>query len=224
MIKPITTLFMIQSLDGKISTGDNDNLDVDKDFKRIVGIKEGLQQYYNIEKTTDRVSFNSGRVMAKVGINEKEWTKDTKDDIDFVVVDSSHMTTKGCEYFAKRSPRFFVITTNKNHPAFDLQNKYQNIVILFYENKVDFIDAFKKLKEEHDIEKMTIQTGGTINAELLRLGLIDKVSPSPPSTLPIYQEDLLKIKALKLVKSEVLENSYLHVQYEVINETKIENE
>ena len=42
-IRPETTLFMIESLDGKISTGDNDELDVDKDFKRIVGVKEGLQ-------------------------------------------------------------------------------------------------------------------------------------------------------------------------------------
>jgi len=37
MSKPVTTLFLITSLDGKISTGDKDELDVDRDFKRIVG-------------------------------------------------------------------------------------------------------------------------------------------------------------------------------------------
>ena len=52
MNRPITTLFMLESLDGKISTGNSDKLDVDKDFCRIDGVKEGLHQYYEIESTT----------------------------------------------------------------------------------------------------------------------------------------------------------------------------
>ena len=35
--RPITTLFMLESLDGKISTGSTDNLDADKDFCKIDG-------------------------------------------------------------------------------------------------------------------------------------------------------------------------------------------
>lgn len=58
-IKPITTLFMLMSVDGKISTGAVDELDVDRDFPRINGVKEGLYQYYEIEKTTDLWSLNS---------------------------------------------------------------------------------------------------------------------------------------------------------------------
>ena len=50
-IKTITTLFMLMSVDGKISTGAVDELDVDRDFPRINGVKEGLYQYYEIEKT-----------------------------------------------------------------------------------------------------------------------------------------------------------------------------
>ena len=49
MNRPITTLFMLSSLDGKISTGDTDNMDTDSDFRIIAGVKEGLQQYYDIE-------------------------------------------------------------------------------------------------------------------------------------------------------------------------------
>ena len=45
--KPITTLFMLESLDGKISTGSTDNMDADKDFCRIDGVKE---DYTNIMK------------------------------------------------------------------------------------------------------------------------------------------------------------------------------
>ena len=41
MDRPITTLFMLMSLDGKISPGASDALDVDKDFPKIDGLKEG---------------------------------------------------------------------------------------------------------------------------------------------------------------------------------------
>ena len=46
MKRPFTTLFMLMSVDGKISTGATDKLDVDKDFPKISGLKEGLSQYY----------------------------------------------------------------------------------------------------------------------------------------------------------------------------------
>ena len=72
MNRPITTLFMLESLDGKISSGSSDNLDADKDFYRIDGVKEGLHQYYELEQETDIFSLNTGRVMAKIGVNEKK--------------------------------------------------------------------------------------------------------------------------------------------------------
>ena len=71
MDRPVTTLFMLMSVDGKISTGATDALDFDQDFPTIAGVKEGLQQYYDIEQTTDLWSFNTGRVQAKMGVNEK---------------------------------------------------------------------------------------------------------------------------------------------------------
>ena len=37
MNRPITTLFMLMSVDGKISTGSTDALDVDQDFPHIEG-------------------------------------------------------------------------------------------------------------------------------------------------------------------------------------------
>jgi 2,5-diamino-6-(ribosylamino)-4(3H)-pyrimidinone 5'-phosphate reductase len=234
--KPITTLFMLASLDGKISTGDNDSLDVDKDFPRIVGIKEGLHQYYDLEKQTDWVSFNSGKVQAKVGVNHRTWNKES-DDVCFVVVDNKpHLDKNGIEYFAKRSAHFYLITTNKNHPSFALQKHYPTMHILYYEDKIDFVDVFRRFKEEFKIKRVTIQTGGTLNAALLRLGLIDKISFVIAPCLiggkdtqsliggeSLHTEaDLKNIKALKMIKVDTLNNSYLHVQYKVMNDTKIE--
>ena len=56
MDRPITTLFMLMSVDGKISTGATDDLDIDKDFPKIAGVREGLHQYYEIEQTLNWVS------------------------------------------------------------------------------------------------------------------------------------------------------------------------
>ena len=93
------------------------------------------------------------------------------------------------------------------------------------------------MKEQYHAEKITIQSGGTLNSAWIREGLIDKVSiviapcliggKDTQSLLggeSLHTEaDLKKIKTLKLIKCDVLENSYLHVQYNVVNETKIES-
>jgi 2,5-diamino-6-(ribosylamino)-4(3H)-pyrimidinone 5'-phosphate reductase len=66
-LRPVTTLFMLMSLDGKISTGADDSLDFDRDLPEIDGVKEELHQYFEIEETTDLWSLNSGRVQQKMG-------------------------------------------------------------------------------------------------------------------------------------------------------------
>ena len=89
MDRPVTTLFLLMSVDGKISTGASDELDVDRDFPLIPGVREGLHQYYEIEQTTDLWSLNSGRVQAKIGVNEREMPEKTA--VSFVVVDNGRM-------------------------------------------------------------------------------------------------------------------------------------
>ena len=44
MDRPIKTLFMLMSVDGKISTGSTDALDVARDFPKIPGVREGLDR------------------------------------------------------------------------------------------------------------------------------------------------------------------------------------
>lgn len=233
--RPETTLFMIESLDGKITTGDNDQLDVDKDFKRIVGVKEGLHQYYKLEQQTDLYSLNTGRVMAKIGVNERI-KEPEKIDISFVIIDTKpHLNEKGVIYLAKWVKKLYLVTTNKSHPAYSLRDQYSNIEIISYENKIDLADMLTKLKAKYDVEKLTIQSGGTLNSHWLREGLLDHVSIviapcliGGSNTQSLIggeslhiTEDLKKIKSLKLVKCDVLEDSYLHVRYDVINNTKI---
>ena len=235
MDKPETTLFMLMSIDGKISTGNIDDRDVGKDFPKIMGIKEGLKQYYELEETTDLFSMNSGKVMVKVGANiQKENVQ--KIPVSFIIIDNKpHLNNVGVEYFIKRSKVFYLVTKNKNHPAFQYKNT-ENLCIIYYENKIDFTDLLKQLKNKYAINSMTIQTGGTLNSILLREKLIDKLSiviapaligGKDTSTLIDGEslqtiEDISKIKALKLIENKTLNDSYIHLKYEVINDTKIE--
>jgi 2,5-diamino-6-(ribosylamino)-4(3H)-pyrimidinone 5'-phosphate reductase len=234
MEKPITTLFMLMSVDGKISTGNIDERDVDKDYPKIDGIKNGLKQYYEIEQTTDLFSMNSGKVMAKVGANiKKENVK--KISVSFIVFDNKHhLTDIGIDYFIKMSKTFYLLTTNKNHPAFKY-NDVENLQIIYYKNEIDFKNLFNKLKCEHNIEKMTLQTGGTLNSMILREKLIDKISiivapaliggKDTPTLIDGGSiqtfEELNKIKALKLTDIIKLNDSYINLKYDIINETKI---
>lgn len=222
------TLFMLMSLDGKISTGQSDGLDFDQDFPKINGIKEGLHQYYDIEKTTDWFSFNTGRVMEKVGWNER------KDDIEkvtcqFVIVDNKpHLTTQGVENLIRKTEKLYIVTTNPYHPADDLPEA----TVLRYNKVVDFHDLFQKLKADYGAERVTIQSGGEMNALLLRERLVDAVSiviapalvggRGTPTLIDgdtlTSVDELNNIRPLKLKKLAYLENSYVHVEYGVVNE------
>ncbi len=235
MIKPTTTLFMLMSVDGKISTGNTDNLDVDKDFPKIKGVKEGLRQYYKIEQTTDLHSLNSGRVLAKIGANKPQ--KNIKKlPVNFLIIDNKpHLTLTGVDNFLKKSKKLYIITTNKNHPAF-ARKKVNNLEIIYYEQKIDFIDLFKKLKQDYGIDRLTIQTGGTLNSVFIRQQLIDRISivvapvlvgGGKTATLVDGRslssvKELSLIKALKLTEVTKLDHSYLHLKYDVVNDTVVD--
>lgn len=231
MNRPYTTLFLLVSVDGKISTGDTDIMDVDKDYPRIDGVKEGLKQYYDLEMETDLFSLNTGRVFAKVGMNDKT-DEPKKLPVSFVVIDNEpHLTKSGVSYLAKKSKNLVIATTNKTHPASTLKKDFDNIYIFEYEKIIDFGDLFTKLQEQFGAERLTIQSGGTLNTTLVRDGLIDRVllvvAPAlvggkSTSTLMDGESlhtsnELNKIKALELVQAKPLENSYLLLEYKVRN-------
>lgn len=90
MSLPVTTLFLLTSVDGKISTGASEELNVDRDYPLIPGLREGLHQYYEIEQTTDLWTLNSGRVQAKIGVNKKPFP-DHHSSVNFILIDNYHL-------------------------------------------------------------------------------------------------------------------------------------
>jgi len=226
MDRPVTTLFMLMSLDGKISTGASDELDADKDFPKIDGLKEGLHQYYEIEQTTDLWSFNTGRVQAKMGVNEKPFPDKTP--VSFVLLDNSHLTEHGVRYFCRRSKEFVLITSNKSHPAYNVSES--NLHIIFQE-ELSLNDALIELKQSYGCERLTVQSGGTVNGLFLRGKLFDYVDiviapvligGKETSSLIdgrslLSEEELPGLGVLKLIDCTVLSDSYIRVRYQVIS-------
>ena len=224
MDRPITTLFMLISVDGKISTGATDDLDVDKDFPQIAGVSEGLHQYYEIEQTTDLWTLNSGRVQAKIGANTKKMPNKTP--VSFVVIDNKHLNENGIKYFCALSKEFVLVTSNAKHPAYNIVQENLHII---YQRELSLKHALEKLKSDYGCERITVQTGGTLNGLLLREKLFDYidivvapvlVGGKDTSTLIdgeslFSQKELSKLGVLKLQECVVLEDSYLRLRYEV---------
>lgn len=226
MNRPITTLFMLMSVDGKISTGASDKLDVDKDFPSINGVKEGLHQYYEIEQMTDLWSFNTGRVQRKMGVNEKDFP--LKSPVSFVLLDNNHLTEHGVRYLCEWSKNFVLITQNPMHPAFSVMEDNLHII---KQDSLNLADALKILEEDYGCKRLTIQSGGTLNGLFLRNKLIDYVDivVAPiliggKDTATLIDgisitsvDDLSLLGVLQLEKCEVLDDSYIRLRYKVTN-------
>ena len=224
MKRPVTTLFMLASVDGKISTGATDELDVDRDYPKLPGVREGLHQYYEIEQTTDLWSLNTGRVQQKMGVNEKPMPE--KSPVSFVLVDSCHLTEHGVRYFCALSQIFVLITTNPNHPAFGVDAPNLHIIS---QQKLDLQAALEVLYRDFGCQRLNIQSGGTLNGLFLREKLIDYVDMvvapvliGGKDTATIIDgksltspEELGQLGVLQLQKCEILEDSYIRLQYKV---------
>lgn len=222
---------MLESLDGKINSGNSDDLDVDRDWKNIAGLREGLQQYYDLESETDLFSFNTGRVMAKIGVNERTEKPRKIDALTFVILDNQpHLTEKGIEYLSQWVGRLIIVTTNSGHPVFAVQNKYNNVEVLKYD-EIDLKQMLEDLYSKYGAERLTIQSGGSMNGRFLREDLIDYVSIVVAPVLVGGRDtptlidgdaisspsELAAIRPMSLMECKVLDNSYVNLKYKVIH-------
>ena len=230
MNRPITTLFMLESLDGKISSGSTDNMDADKDFCKIDGVKQGLHQYYELEQETDLFSLNTGRVMAKMGINDRAEYHEKIDEVTFVIIDNKpHLNEKGIDYLCHWVGRVLLVTTNKEHVAYSIKEQYNNLEVLYYDT-LDLEKLLEDLYIKYNAKKLTIQSGGTLNGMFVRNKLIDYVNiviapilvggsnvPTLVDGNSITSEDELnKLMPLELVECNKLKDSYIQLKYKVL--------
>lgn len=228
IIKPVTTLFMLMSLDGKISSGAGDILDADNDWCTIPGVKEGLHQYYEIEATTDLWSLNTGRVMEKIGVNSR--TDDPKSTpVNFVIIDNKpHLNENGIDYLSRWVNALYIVTDNMKHPALNMKRDNLNIIT---QDTFDLTSLLETLRVKYQVERIAIQSGGNMNGEFLRRKLFDYVdiviapllvggrdTPTLVDGNAITAPNQLDcLGALQLMECKILENSYIRLTYKVIS-------
>ena len=165
--------------------------------------------------------------MAKMGWNEAKKSIEQLP-VSFIIIDNRpHLTTQGVTNLLKRSKKLYVVTTNNIHPANSITDS--NLEVLFYEDEIDVKNLFRRLKSL-GIDNLTVQSGGEMNAELMRGGLINLVSlvVTPVmvggSTTPTLLDgksletidDLKLLKPLELVSIDKLTDSYIHLKYRVL--------
>ena len=161
-----------------------------------------------------------------MGVNEKAFPEKTP--ISFVLLDNSHLTEHGVMYFCKKSKDFVLITANKNHPAFSVKEDNLHII---YQEEISLGDALKELKSNYGCERLTIQSGGTVNGLFLREKMFDYVdivvapvliggkdtSSLIDGTSIVSEDELSAIGVLKLIECTVLNDSYIRIRYQVIS-------
>lgn len=226
------TLFLLISVDGKISTGIGNERGMDKDYKRIKGIKEGVKQYYELEQQTDLFSLNTGKTMVKIGANDNFPVNNN--DVTFIIVDNNHLARQDILNMSSNLKKLILVTRNPKHPALSI--KKENLETILYKDEIDFEDLFIKLKNDYGVKRVTVQSGGTLNSVFLREKLIDELSivvapalvggKETPTLIDgeslINKEDLKYIKALKLKDVKILKDSFLHLTYKIINRTRVD--
>lgn len=156
---PITTLFLVESIDGKITTGLGYGRDFDSDIIVHDDLRQGMMDYYEIERNTDYWSCISGKIAAKLGANDEQFFKEKKNCC-FVVIDNSHLTFRGRLHIANNCDQVVFVTKN------DLDDRFlpSNAKILKY-NDFEPNYILRMLKGSFGVERLTIQTGGELNAQ-----------------------------------------------------------
>ena len=223
MLKPVTTLFMLMSLDGRINTGDmTDDLSESQEFVKFAVTHNSTQ---------DLCSLNTGKVMQKIGINEKTDIPE-KNSFKRVIIDNNlDINENGINYLCHLSDSVFLITNKKEHPAFCVKNYYRNLEILYYENEIDLKEILEKLKTQYKIDQITIQSGGVLNEEFLKAGLFDYLNiiiapillcedmskPINSKKSITTAQELNRLSALELLECNEIGDSYVQLKYKVLH-------
>lgn len=168
--------------------------------------------------------------MAKIGVNDKiEYPN--KIDVTFIIIDNKpHLNEKGIDYLCHWVNKLILVTTNKEHIAVNLKEKYNNLDILFYEN-LNLKQMLEDIYSKYNANRLTIQSGGNLNGLFVREKLIDYVDiviapiiigGSDVSTLVDGESikdknELSKLMPLELLECNKLNNSYIELKYKVIN-------
>lgn len=220
-MRPETTLFLLQSIDGKISFGESDVLDFDKHIPELAYSSIGLHSYYEEEKRTDDWTLCSGKTLAKVGWNYKVVNR--VNGVTIVVIDNNYITEDGLINLSNGYGKVILVTSNYSRKDWE-----KSADVVFVEQSEDLTNVFNTLYDKYGCKMITIQAGGYLNCSLLRSGLIDNLniiiapmlvggkdtSTAIDGVSLLYEEEIFRyIKEFQLMDVAKLDASYVQLRY-----------
>lgn len=223
--RPVVTLFMLMSVDGKISTGCGEAFDFDTDIPSLFHASKGLHQYYALEQETSLWTIGSGatqvKVLKSVALEDISPIK-----ANVVVVDNHHVTT---DILVKLSRKFnqVVIVSTEGREFACLPSNVTVEVIPAGTPHVPVRSALTMLCKKYNVEEICLQGGGTLNASFFNFKLVDflEIVVAPivvgGSNVPtlvdgINPVSLNTIGELNLLEARPLEDNYLYLRYRVL--------
>jgi 2,5-diamino-6-(ribosylamino)-4(3H)-pyrimidinone 5'-phosphate reductase len=156
-------------------------------------------------------------------------TPDTNDTRPYLVICDSQGRVKNW-HMLKRAKLWkgYISLCSKKTPQDHLEylNTRNIDIIISGEDKVDLKSAIEVLCEKHMIERIRVDSGGTLNGILLRQNLVDEIStlinPSlvgGESSKTIYKASDLKatndVISLKLLETKQIDGDHVWLRYEV---------
>lgn len=224
--RPYVTMFMLMSVDGRISTGASDFFDFDEDLPCLPYTEPGLHQYYSLEKETDKWALCSAKTQGKV-LKKLKVDSIQRIPVNMITIGGYSLTP---ELIEKLSKRFERVILGSYRPL--NRCKFPRNVSLAYCNgsagSSGLLNFLSSLFKEHGIKSLTLQGGGQLNQMFLKHNLVDELNiviapllvggetvptlisgPNPTS--------LSDLRGLKLISATTLKDSYIQLKYRVLS-------
>ncbi|MCT4396691.1 dihydrofolate reductase family protein [Periweissella beninensis] len=222
--RPYTTLFLLSSLDGKISSGNSSTFNARKEWYQIPEIAIGLQQFVDIKQTVDAWLFTTAKSLLSFNVNHLSYTPERTESSIAIIDNHQRLTRHGRKILANYYRRVVIFTEHPNYPE-DTDN-----VTIIYQAALTLGKILAILQNTFSITNITIEAGGSINAALLKAHLIDRISivlaplivggqDTPTIADGESLTDLADIQTLIPLRLEgihQLDNSFLQINYSVI--------
>jgi|GEM_PF-6639541 len=195
MKRPISTLILPISADGKLVSRDSIITDKDPSWRVQPHVTGYLQQFYDFS-TSDSYTLTTGEVMALSGVNHKI-SKPEKEDLSLVVLDfTQSLSTNGVTYLEQTVKNLLIIKdplTPKE--IMDLLNR-------------------------HKIKNLTIHST-PMNALWIQDNLVDYLTLIiyplivGESGTPVTSLGLSKPKTLTLLETRTFDQNYICLRYKI---------
>lgn len=225
-MRPITTLFMLQSIDGKISFGGCTKLSFNRQIQLLEHTSVGLYQYYEENNKINTWILSNGNMLSKLGWNRNKLDKVKSGTI--VIIDNLGDLTKCGLYNLSQCYEKLIVLTDSPWADTDIKN----VDIICYPYGIVLSEVLFMLYNKYGCTNLTIQCDGTLNSLFMRNGLIDNiniiVAPiivggiNTPTIIDgrtcTCESDIMEyVKEYSLTKVNVLKESYVQMLYKKID-------